>query len=378
MCKIACVILPTYNEAENVDFVITAIFDQAKKISTHQLHVLVVDDNSQDATQSIVRVLMAKYPNLHLMSGEKRGLGEAYKRGMDYAIKALKPDLIFSMDADKQHDPGYIPSFISLANRGFSVVIGSRYAPGGSTPRFSFRRRMLSLVANWMIRVVAGLPGIHDCTSGYRCIKVDLINQCDFSLLSTRGYSFMSSLLFELLRNGARVVEVPIIFPDRVAGQSKLGLRDQVEFLFNLGRIRFRNSGGFFHFQVVGVSAVLVNIGMYLLLTRYAGVTIEIASPVAIEMSILWNFVCNAKWMSGKDKVPIPIRRKIVIFHLAAGCSALANFSVFLLLVRGFAFHDIVACLVGIAAGIIVNSSINSRWTWRSQLCRNSPEPGIE
>ena len=231
MGPIACVILPTYNERENIGDVISKIFEQEERIAAHDLHVLVVDDNSPDGTQDIVRSSMNEYPNLHLISGEKEGIGSAYIRGIDYVLSHLSADLIFEMDADGQHDAMLIPLFIHLTQYGFSLVIGSRFAPGGSTPDFSLRRKTMSILGNWMIRFFGGIPRIRDCTSGYRCIKSELIRKCNFVYLSTRGYSFQSSFLCELLRNGASVIEVPITFRDRLHGQSKLGWRDQVEFL---------------------------------------------------------------------------------------------------------------------------------------------------
>jgi len=235
--KKACVILPTYNEVENVPIIIPLIFEQADKIQTHELHVLVVDDDSSDGTQDAVRRLTENFPNLRLIRGEKRGFGEACKKGLDYALNTLDADLIFQMDADLQHDPALIPHFASLSHRGFHVVIGSRLTAGGSTPGFSIRRKFLSLLGNWLIRFFAGLGHIHDCTSGYRCIKADIIKKCDLSYLSTSGYAFLSSFLCELVRRGAQVIEVPITFPDRTYGESKLGFRDQVEFLLNLPKI---------------------------------------------------------------------------------------------------------------------------------------------
>ncbi|UCD51273.1 MAG: glycosyltransferase [Phycisphaerales bacterium] len=105
----ACVILPTYNEAGNVGSVIGRVFGKADEIATHDLHVLVVDDNSPDGTATVVKTLIPRYENLHLITGPKQGLGEAYKRGMDYALRELSCDIVFEMDADGQHDPALIP-----------------------------------------------------------------------------------------------------------------------------------------------------------------------------------------------------------------------------------------------------------------------------
>lgn len=240
--KRACVLLPTFNEAENVRLLLPQIFGQAAEIPSHELHVLVLDDESPDDTAGEVRALMKRFPRLHLMTGPKQGLGAAYQRGIEYALRELQPDLVLQMDADFQHCPSLLPLFVTLANQGFSLVIGSRFVAGGDTPHFSLRRRFLSKTGNWMVRRLGGVPRIRDCTSGFRCIDASLLRQCDLSHLSTRGYSFLSSLLCELLRKGARPIEVPIRFGLRHHGDSKLALRDQIEFLVNLVRMRFCRS----------------------------------------------------------------------------------------------------------------------------------------
>jgi dolichol-phosphate mannosyltransferase len=242
MKKISCIVLPTYNEAQNLERLLPQIFQQAKKIPAYDLHVLVVDDNSADGTAKVVREHMFEYPRLHLLSGEKKGLGDAYKRGMTHAIAELKADLILQMDADLQHDPNLLPRFITLCDEGFDLVIGSRFCAAGATPGLPFHRRLISLVGTQLVRLFGGLPPLHDCTSGYRCIRTKSLLKCDLKGLSSRGYSFQSSLLFELIRNGARVIEVPIVFAQRFTGRSKLSFHDQVEFLANLAKLRLRRS----------------------------------------------------------------------------------------------------------------------------------------
>ena len=360
----ACVILPTYNEAENVGSTIPRIFEKTAEIPTHDLHVLVVDDNSPDGTQDIVRALMARYENLHLITGPKQGLGEAYKRGMEYALRELSPDLVFEMDADGQHDPDLIPVFAYLASHNISLVIGSRFAPGGVTPDFALWRRLLSLVGNWMVRVIGGLPRIHDCTSGYRCIQADLLRKCDLGHLATRGYSFQSSLLCELLRNQAKVVEIPMVFHHRAHGESKLTLRDQVEFLVNVVKLRRHRSEEFIKFAFVGLSGEVVNLGGYLLLERQIGLTFALASPLAIELSILSNFLLNNAWTFRNRRIGSSVRQRLLRFHAVAGVAGLANYGVFLTLVSALHVYDVLASLTGILIGVLINYFINSLWTW--------------
>jgi dolichol-phosphate mannosyltransferase len=360
----ACVVLPTYNEAENVGSIIPRIFARADEIPTHDLHVLVVDDNSPDGTQGIVRHLMARYENLHLITGPKQGLGEAYKRGMDYALRELAPDIVFEMDADGQHDPALLPVFAYLASHDIGLVIGSRFAPGGTTPDFSLWRRSLSGVGNWMLRVVGGLPGIHDCTSGYRCIKTDLLRRCDLRPLATRGYSFQSSLLCELLRNKAKVVEIPMVFHHRAHGESKLTLRDQVEFLVNVLKLRLHRSGEFLKFALVGLSGVVVNLGAYLLFERRIGISFALAAPLAIELSILSNFLLNNAWTFRTRRADSSFFGRLLRFHAVAGVAGAANYAVFLTLVSAFAVYDVLANLAGIVVGVLLNYFFNSYWTW--------------
>ncbi len=361
----AVVILPTYNEVDNIAFTVESIFSEQKNIATHRLQILVVDDDSPDGTGAVVKTLQDRYPQLHLLGGSKKGLGEAYKRGMAYALDHLNPDVVFEMDADGQHDSSLIPLFINLSQHGFSVVIGSRFVLGGETPDFSLWRKTLSRVGNFMVRYLGGVARIHDSTSGFRCIKAELLPKCNMNFLSTRGYSFQSSLLCELVRNGARVIEVPIVFPDRQLGQSKLSVKDQIEFLFNIAKIRFRNSEEFIKYCFVGSTGVVVNLGIYIFLTRSAGWIPDLASPLAIESSILSNFILNNGWTFRIRNNNDSTRRKFVKFHMAAGFSGLLNYLVFLGLFKMLGLNDIVASVVGIGVAMIVNYSINSFWTWK-------------
>jgi len=240
MSQIACIVLPVYNEAVNLRLLLPRIFDQQERIATHELHVLVVDDNSPDGTAAVVEEHRKRFPRLHLLHGERQGLGCAYQRGMAHALATLRPALIFEMDADLQHDPDLIPGFIARSQEGYTVQIGSRYVPGGATPDFPWHRRLVSRVGNWLARVGGGLSPIRDITSGYRCIDAALLTRCDLHHLATRGYAFQTSLLSELVHHGARVVEIPIVFPDRLYGQSKLSSRDYVEFLVMLVKLTLR------------------------------------------------------------------------------------------------------------------------------------------
>lgn len=238
MKPIACIVLPTYNESSNLRTLLPRVFEQQPRIPSHQLHVLVVDDNSPDGTALVVEQFRERYPFLHIIHGAKKGLGDAYKRGIRHAFELFNPELILNMDADLQHDPILLPQMIEACNQGYTLVIGSRYVPGAQVLNFSGWRTLLSHTGNSMIRWAGDLK-IHDCTSGYRAIRRELLLTCDLEGLSTRGYSFLSALLCQLAWNGARVLELPITFGVRGHGKSKLAIRDQAEFLSRVARIFF-------------------------------------------------------------------------------------------------------------------------------------------
>ena len=360
-----CFVLPTYNEEENIGNIIQQILKEEKSQSKHTFTILVVDDNSTDETQTIVQryTLNSK---VHLVTGQKKGLGDAYKRGFKYALNDLKADLIFQMDSDGQHDTSLIPDFVSYIEEGKDVVIGSRFVEGGTTPDFSFSRLLMSKVGNLLVRYVGGITQLQDCTSGYRAIRASYLKELDFSYLSTRGYSFQSSLICDLAWRGANISEIPIEFSSRQGGDSKLALRDQIEFLLNIPRLGFRNLEDFMKYSLVGVSGVFVNLGLYLFLTRYYEISEVVAPLIAIESALISNFILNNFWTFGKRVTQSRIRVKFIKFHLVSGLSALINYSVFLALFLVFGLFDILANLIGIGLAAIVNYLINSNWTWKN------------
>ena len=360
-----CFVLPTYNEEENIENIIQQLLKEEKNQSKHTFSILVVDDNSSDETQTIVQRYTSLNSKVHLITGQKKGLGDAYKRGFNYALNDLQADLIFQMDSDGQHDTSLIPHFVSSIEEGRDVVIGSRFVEGGTTPDFSFSRLIMSKVGNLLVRYVGGITQVKDCTSGYRAIRASYLKELDFSYLSTRGYSFQSSLICDLAWRGANISEIPIEFSSRQGGDSKLALRDQIEFLLNIPRLGFRNLEDFMKYSLVGVSGVFVNLGLYLFLTRYYEISEVVAPLIAIESALISNFILNNFWTFGKRITQSRIRVKFVKFHLVSGFSALINYSAFLTLFLVFGLYDILANLIGIGLAAIVNYLINSNWTWK-------------
>ena len=158
-----CFVLPTYNEEGNIKEIIQDILAVEVDLGGPVFSILVVDDNSKDRTQEIVRGIILENNAISLITGDKQGLGDAYKRGIRFALDNLNPDIIFQMDSDGQHDAALIPHFLEELNTGKDVVIGSRFIEGGETPDFSKRRLLISRIGNFMVRYVGGVSHLRDC-----------------------------------------------------------------------------------------------------------------------------------------------------------------------------------------------------------------------
>jgi len=209
------VIIPTYDERENIQRVVRGIFDQALP-----LDILVVDDASPDGTASLVESMMADEGRLHLLrrSG-KMGLGSAYRDGMRWAL-AREYEYIFEMDADLSHDPKYLPSLL-FELKEFDVVLGSRYVQGVNVVNWPLGRLLLSWFANLYSRVVTGLP-VADSTSGFKGFRRRVLDKIDFERVRSDGYSFQIEMVFRAWKLGFRVKEISITFVERRSGISKM------------------------------------------------------------------------------------------------------------------------------------------------------------
>lgn len=237
-----CIIIPTYNESENIKKLLGIIFsdESCREYERNNVHmeVLVVDDNSPDGTASVVMEMQSANPRIHLLvRGEKNGLGAAYISGIQHALSSIKPDVLFEMDADLSHDPSYIMPMISEIREGADFVVGSRYTLGGSVPaEWGIRRKLISKGANTYARLLLNIHDVKDCTGGFRAIRVSILERIDLNLLNSRGYVFQISLLEAALRSNALVREVPIAFNDRTIGNSKMQLKD----IFEVGIVVLR------------------------------------------------------------------------------------------------------------------------------------------
>lgn len=214
----ALIIFPTYNERENIEKIVHAVLPLDPRIN-----VLVVDDNSPDGTGEIVDKLAAQESKVHVLHREKKeGLGRAYLAGFKWAL-AEGYDFIFEMDADFSHGPEYIKDFLREIQQN-DLVIGSRYITGVNVINWPMSRLLLSYSANVYTRVVTGLP-LRDATGGFKCFRRKVLEALDLDAIGSNGYSFQIEVSMRVWKKGFKIKEIPIIFYDRTAGQSKMSRR---------------------------------------------------------------------------------------------------------------------------------------------------------
>lgn len=229
----ALVIVPTYNESENIRRLITSVLAQDARID-----VLVVDDGSPDGTGKIVDEIAAENPRVHgLHRASKLGLGTAYLAGFHWAL-ARDYEFIFEMDADFSHDPAHLPQFLGAVENA-DVVLGSRYQNGKVTVvNWPIGRLMLSYAANIYARKVTGLR-LADLTGGFKCFRRKVLEAIDLKAVKSNGYAFQIEMSFRAWRGGFRIVEIPIVFVDRTEGQSKMSEGIVREAVWMVWRLRY-------------------------------------------------------------------------------------------------------------------------------------------
>jgi len=313
------IIIPTYNEKENIGRLVEHLFKQIfpKLESQYQMHILVVDDSSPDGTADLVKDLMQKYPQLHLFLNKKKaGLGGAYLKGMIYAVDNLKADIMFEMDADFSHDPKVIPLFLKKLSQGYDLVLGSRYIEGGSIPEdWGLHRKIMSRMGNLTIRLVITKFDIHDWTTGYRALTKELFQTLrdEMKRAEFSGYTWQIGFLHKSIRKGFKIAEVPIKFIDRTHGQSKLGFEYIKNTLKYIITIRARELSHVIKFAIVGFIGFLINYSAMEMFYRAFGISPNNAAALGAELAIISNFTLNNIW-TFKDKKITNLKQLILKF----------------------------------------------------------------
>ena len=232
----AIVIIPTYNEAENVPPLVERILSLEVDVD-----VLIVDDNSPDGTGDVADAIARENPRVQVIHRpHKMGLGTAYTAGFMRALD-LGHDRILTMDADFSHNPRYIPTLLRLTDT-YDLAIGSRYVPGGGVRLWGWHRRLLSRGANLFARTMLGLHA-HDCTAGFRCYRSHVLETVDPRSIRADGYSYLLEMLWRVQKAGFQVVETPIVFTDRRRGASKISQKEIFHAAGTVFRLAFSHPG---------------------------------------------------------------------------------------------------------------------------------------
>lgn len=235
------VIIPTYNERENIENIIRAVFGLEKKF-----HILIIEDGSPDGTAAIVRTLQEEFPDRLFMVERKGklGLGTAYIAGFKWALERHY-EYIFEMDADFSHNPNDLPRlYAACAEQGGDVAIGSRYISGVNVVNWPMGRVLMSYFASKYVRIVTGLP-VHDTTAGFKCYRRQVLETIDLDHIRFKGYAFQIEMKFTAYKCGFRIIEVPVIFINRELGTSKMNSSIFGEAVFGVIKLKlsswFRN-----------------------------------------------------------------------------------------------------------------------------------------
>lgn len=394
--KKAIVIIPTYNERDNIELTISKVFDVFTKIKNWEMHVLVVDDTSPDKTYEVVKKLQKKYSSkLHLLMNKKKaGLGGAYLKGMAKAFGELKADVVFEFDADLSHDQTKIPLFLAEIDRGVEMVLGSRYISGGGIPDdWGFHRKALSRVGNLVARTILVDFYIHDYTSGYRAISKKVYDAIAPEMNSEKfaGYTFQIGFLHKSRRKRFEISEVPYKFKDRTHGKSKIGpeyiknalsyiIKMQIKTILNHRIFKFLMVGG------IGTLVQLVTLQLFraivpefdwLFLTGFV-----LATFLSIEVAILSNFILNNVWTFADRKITlVQAPLKFLQFNVTSAGSILIQlivatigervFGLFKLLTIPVINYDFdtgtLYVMIGILIGLFWNFFAYNAFIWKKK-----------
>lgn len=344
------IIIPTYNEKENLEFIVKEL---TRHLQGEDFEIVIVDDNSPDGTGRIAEELKGKLPLRVIHRPVRLGLSSAIVAGLKVAEGAI----VGVMDADGSHPPNLAPKLLDNVKRGSDLAIASRYVPGGSVENWSFGRKIISKIA---VILAKPLTKIKDPVSGYFFFKKNIIEDVS---LEPRGYKILLEIIVRA--NIKKFVEVPYKFIDRQKGKSKFNssiIRDYIYQVSQLYSLRFRR---FMKFCMVGLSGVFVNMFFLWFFTEMAGLSYLVSSPIAVELAIINNFIWNNLWTFRESKNKSQILVKLGKFNIVSIGALLINISTLFMLTEFCQLHYLISNVGGILLATLWNYFINVSWTWR-------------
>jgi dolichol-phosphate mannosyltransferase len=361
------VIIPTFKEEANIRNIITEV-DAVFTRNNLNGEILVVDDNSPDGTISIVNEIKNTKPYVNIIVRlVDHGLSQSVAEGFVQASS----DVLVVIDADLSHPPALIPTMYHDIMEGYDIVIGSRYMDGGGIKKWPLKRRVISLGATFLGRLL--FPDVSDPVSGFFAVRKSVVEK---AALKPRGYK----ILLEVLGKGTweKDKEIPFEFVDREIGSSKLKLKTIVEYaqqVINITLFSFlhhesaawREWKRVFKFGIVGILGIVVNQGILIFLKEFAGFPLPVASLFAIEIAILNNFLWNDLWTfkSGGQPQKISSRwHRLISFQIVSAGGAVINFAILNVLAYLMGIDYRIANIIGILVGFVWNFLLNRRMTW--------------
>ncbi len=368
------VVIPTYNEAENIGRMTDILQQEFLKRPGHEFHLLVVEGNSPDGTANVVREKMKNYPNVHLlMEKKKAGLGAAYVYGFKEAMNSMSADVIVEMDADFQHDPADVVRLVDEIDNGYDYVIGSRFTKGGSIPEeWALKRKFFSIGGNIFSKIVLGIFNVNDFTSGFKASRVKgFVDRLPLDEILSQGFAYKIDLLFKMHRLGAKIKEVPIKFGLRDRGDSKMEKNNLKDSLRVVIMLRLNENKNFVKFLVVGGLGFITDAGLFNIFNRglfTAGNSALASGLIAMIVTFLlnnyWSF--SERKLEGTGKklislivyivssfIPIVVRSQLVAYAVVW----LGN----TFIVSNTAF------MIGIILGLIWNFTVYSKIIWKGK-----------
>ena len=351
-------VIPAFRERENITPLVQRI---GRALEGVDYEILIVDDDSRDGTEELVAKLSRHYPLRLVIRRDKKGLASAVVDGFGLADARA----IGVMDADLQHPPEILPSLLRALDGGADMAIGSRYVAGGGCEGWGLMRRVISRGAGFLAHLfLPSTRGIADPMSGYFMLRPQVIEGAD---LRPTGYK----ILLEVLVAGrpSRVAEIPFTFVTRTAGESKLRLSQQVDYLRQIASLMRRTGelARFLKYCLVGASGVLVNMGLLWLLTEVGGLFYLASAAISIETSIITNFTLNDRFTfpDRRARGLAPFLRRLGKFNLVSLTGLAVNMAVLWTLTSMLGIHYLISNLVGIAAATMWNYAVNFLWTWK-------------
>ena len=352
------IIIPTYNERDNI---LPLVERLSRTLAGRNFEILLVDDSSKDGTIDAAAALAEKYPVKVLVRNTERGLATAILHGLQYA----KGDIIGVMDADLQHPPEINAALLKAIEDGADMAVASRYVPGGGCPNWGLTRRVISKGALSLAHLF--LPTsrkVKDPMSGFFMFKREKIAGVVFKPI---GYKILLEML--VMGKFEKVVEVPFIFEDRSSGRSKMKARQQIEYLRHIFSLMRRKGelARLLKFVGVGLSGVVVNEGILWLLTEFGGWQYYFSSIIAIEASIISNFILNDHFTFSDRRTGKTgsFLKRLLKFNLTCAAGALIQYGILLLLTEVFGLNYLLSNLIGIVIAFVWNYVLSLIWTWK-------------